>query len=233
VIDSLPFLRPPPCRASALSEDDSDAWHDAATRRASILSTGSTGYASAGDDGYASFGDGGSSPSLAGSPTQAGMLRRQQSSGEYWQAGSAPASPAAAGARAAHLAVAIPASPPASPFAYAEPDTARSGGGGGGVGGGGGGVSKLDASPGLQIPILARVRALEERLPRVERPVRRHLPDGLPSASVGQGTLVARVAALERAMDVVLRAQEAALAEAEEDDAGAGATGCSSCCCVM
>jgi hypothetical protein len=52
------------------------------------------------------------------------------------------------------------------------------------------------------------VRALEEKLPGVERQVKRHLPHGeLPSKAVGQGTLLDRVAALEHAMDTLLRAQ--------------------------
>ncbi len=55
----------------------------------------------------------------------------------------------------------------------------------------------------------ARVRALEEKIPSVERPVRKYLPPGveLPSKAVGEGTLLSRVAALERAMEALLRAQ--------------------------
>ena len=55
----------------------------------------------------------------------------------------------------------------------------------------------------------ARVRALEEKIPAVERPVRKYLPGGepLPSKVVGEGTLLSRVAALERAMEALLQAQ--------------------------
>lgn len=42
----------------------------------------------------------------------------------------------------------------------------------------------------------------------MERPIRRYLPPGEPpSKSVGEGTLLSRVAALERAMDALLAAQ--------------------------
>lgn len=67
----------------------------------------------------------------------------------------------------------------------------------------------------MQIPILARIRALEERLPDVERGVSSYLPPQSPSASaaVGQGTLQGRVVALEKAMDALLRAQTVAMGD--------------------
>jgi hypothetical protein len=88
-------------------------------------------------------------------------------------------------------------------------------------------------SPAQQIPILARVRALEDRLPAVEARLRPQLPRGEmpPSAGVGQGTLLARVAALERAMEVVVRAQEAALDERQS--ALRGSRGCCGACSIM
>lgn len=65
------------------------------------------------------------------------------------------------------------------------------------------------APPLLPARCAARVRALEEKLPEAERGVRRYLPPGgeLPSKACGQGTLLSRVQALERAMDTLLRAQ--------------------------
>ena len=85
-----------------------------------------------------------------------------------------------------------------------------------------------------QISILARVRALEERVPAVESRVRRYLPvsEGPAGRNVGQGTLLGRVAALERAMDAVLVAQQAALDEAQQR-AAEQQPGCCSCCAVM
>lgn len=55
----------------------------------------------------------------------------------------------------------------------------------------------------------ARVRALEQRFPDVEKGLRRQLSSGdnLPSRSIGTGTLLSRVVALERAMDTLLVAQ--------------------------
>ncbi|KAI7842782.1 hypothetical protein COHA_003528 [Chlorella ohadii] len=101
-----------------------------------------------------------------------------------------------------------------------------------------GSVSKAHAhgsavpAPMLQIPILARVRALEEKLPGVERQVKRHLPHGeLPSKAVGQGTLLDRVAALERAMDTLLRAQDTAL-DQQRRQAEESGSGCN-CCTIM
>ncbi|KAL6781574.1 SEC14 [Auxenochlorella protothecoides x Auxenochlorella symbiontica] len=89
---------------------------------------------------------------------------------------------------------------------------------------------------GLQIPILARVRALEQRFPDVEKGLRRQLSSGdnLPSRSIGTGTLLSRVVALERAMDTLLVAQETVLEETRRSGAvqpeNPGACGC---CTVM
>ena len=83
------------------------------------------------------------------------------------------------------------------------------------------------------------MRALEERLPGVERPLRSYFPPGeLPSKQVGQGTLVGRVAALEGAMDAVLRAQESALDAQQAALADGGGQGgrsgsCCACCTIM
>ncbi|KAL4418792.1 hypothetical protein ABPG77_005506 [Micractinium sp. CCAP 211/92] len=89
-------------------------------------------------------------------------------------------------------------------------------------------------SPPTQIPILARVRALEEKLPETERHIKRYLPPGseLPSKAVGQGTLLHRVQALERAMDTLLRAQDTAL-DAQRHRGEDRGRGCNSCCCIQ
>lgn len=61
--------------------------------------------------------------------------------------------------------------------------------------------------------ILARIRALEESIGVVERPLRKQLRtagESLPSETVGQGTLIHRISLLERAMQVLLTAQERA-----------------------
>ncbi|PSC67121.1 Glutamyl-tRNA(Gln) amidotransferase subunit A [Micractinium conductrix] len=97
-------------------------------------------------------------------------------------------------------------------------------------------VSSSVPAPPLQIPILARVRALEEKLPDAERHLKRYLPPGgdLPSKAVGEGTLLSRIDALERAMDTLLRAQETALdQQRHRTSAELADSGCCSCCCMM
>ncbi|GAB4823183.1 hypothetical protein N2152v2_010229 [Parachlorella kessleri] len=97
-------------------------------------------------------------------------------------------------------------------------------------------TDELIPSPPLQIPILARVRALEEKIPAVERPVRKYLPGGepLPSKVVGEGTLLSRVAALERAMEALLQAQDVTLTEAKRraEQQHASRT-CCGCCIII
>ena len=101
-----------------------------------------------------------------------------------------------------------------------------------------GATSKITGADGLpgatQISILARVRALEDRLPAAERQVRQHLPanEPAPSRTIGQGTLLGRVAALEKAMDTLLSAQQVVM-----DDNATGnkktRSGCCACCTIM
>ncbi len=86
----------------------------------------------------------------------------------------------------------------------------------------------------LCLPSAARVRALEDRIPEVQRGLRRHLSqlDPLPSRMVGQGTLVGRVAALELAMDTLLAAQT----EVMDSRGGLGEsdrTSSCGCCSIM
>lgn len=91
-------------------------------------------------------------------------------------------------------------------------------------------LEKEKESISMQIPILARVRALEEKIPDVERPVRRYLPPSQahPSRDIGQGTLASRVTALEKAMEALLRAQEVALERSEQESSR-----CCACCSIM
>lgn len=72
----------------------------------------------------------------------------------------------------------------------------------------------------------------------VEGRVRKHLPQSgaLASRGVGQGTLVARVGALEAAMEMMLVAQEAAMDEAQaqqQQRAQQQRRGCCSGCALM
>ena len=66
---------------------------------------------------------------------------------------------------------------------------------------------------------------------------RRYLPPGGAAATraVGQGTLLARVEALESAMDALLRAQDAALAPQQQQHSGGGGSSSQrcGCCCIM
>lgn len=79
------------------------------------------------------------------------------------------------------------------------------------------------------------MRALEEKIPAVERPIKRYLPAAeVPSKAVGEGTLLSRVAALERAMETLLRAQDSALNEAKRRaEQPQASRGCCSCCTIM
>jgi CRAL/TRIO domain len=93
-----------------------------------------------------------------------------------------------------------------------------------------------DGMPGAtQISILARVRALEDRLPAAERQLRQHIPanEPLPSRTVGQGTLLGRIAALEKAMDTLLTAQEAAMDDNVDARNRKARSGCCACCSIM
>lgn len=89
-------------------------------------------------------------------------------------------------------------------------------------------TSKGDAVPlPMQIPILARVRALEGKLPKTGH-----------EGSTPQGTLLQRVEALERAMDSVLRARENSVESQQHLPSGSkpsksGSSSCCSCCCIM
>lgn len=76
------------------------------------------------------------------------------------------------------------------------------------------------------------MRALEERLPEVERPIRSqfHGREELPSRTIGQGTLFGRVVALEKAMDTLLRAQQTAMDQQAASKAGSG---CCAGCTLM
>ena len=73
----------------------------------------------------------------------------------------------------------------------------------------------LNLNPNLTPPLLlstsfaARVRALEQKFPELEVRLRKQLSpaEQLPSKNLGTGTLMSRVAALERAMDTLLVAQ--------------------------
>jgi hypothetical protein len=59
----------------------------------------------------------------------------------------------------------------------------------------------------LSVPILDRVRALEEQVPGLEEKLRKHLGRERPRPVSGGGTLVARVEVLEEAVDTLLQAQ--------------------------
>jgi hypothetical protein len=90
------------------------------------------------------------------------------------------------------------------------------------------------SKPTEHVSILARLRALEAQLPAVERPLRPYLnsEEVVLSASIGQGTLLRRVAAMEAAMDALLRAQQAALLDHKAKN-GKRMLGCSGCCSLM
>jgi len=95
-----------------------------------------------------------------------------------------------------------------------------------------------------QIPIIARVRALEEHVPQVERGMKKYLPsssDELPSKIVGQGTLASRISALERAMETLLEAQQVSIQENNNggrdqdgnNNDNKSSSSCCACCTIM
>lgn len=94
-----------------------------------------------------------------------------------------------------------------------------------------------------QIPIIARVRALEEHVPQVERGMKKYLPsssDKLPSKMVGQGTLASRISALERAMETLLEAQQVSIQEnssggrdQDGNNDNNNSSSCCACCTIM
>ncbi len=59
----------------------------------------------------------------------------------------------------------------------------------------------------LSVPILNRVRVLEEHVPGLEAKLKKHLGRERPRPVSGGGTLVARVEVLEEAVDTLLQAQ--------------------------
>jgi hypothetical protein len=92
--------------------------------------------------------------------------------------------------------------------------------------------------------ILARIRALEGSIGVVERQLRKQLRTAgehqMPSETVGQGTLIHRISVLEKAMQVLLTAQERAVStspmgtQVHESGGNARKPGaCSGCCSVM
>lgn len=59
----------------------------------------------------------------------------------------------------------------------------------------------------LSVPVLERVRELEEQVPGLEAKLCKHLGRERPRPVSGGGTLVARVEVLEEAVDALLQAQ--------------------------
>ena len=83
-----------------------------------------------------------------------------------------------------------------------------------------------------QKSILARVRALESTLPTAERRLKKFVPSHSNLVkSLGSGTLLSRVEALEQAMDVLLCSQEAAISR--KDIERKENKGCLPCCSIM
>ncbi|CAL8462059.1 g1590 [Coccomyxa elongata] len=95
-------------------------------------------------------------------------------------------------------------------------------------------ASALQMRPGiaearLSVPVLERVRELEEQVPGLEAKLCKHLGRERPRPVSGGGTLVARVEVLEEAVDALLQAQEAQLKEQAEK----AKSKCLPCCCIM
>lgn len=80
-----------------------------------------------------------------------------------------------------------------------------------------------------------RIRAIEERLPDMEKSLKKRLPSNkpLPSRSTGQGTLLMRVATLEKAMDLLLQAQSEIINERSASGGQSKGGTSQRCCAVM
>jgi len=65
-------------------------------------------------------------------------------------------------------------------------------------------------TPVHQVPVIERVNALEDQIPVIEAGMSRALPSTVPkpSSMIGQGTLLARIAALENAVQLLLETQD-------------------------
>lgn len=63
-------------------------------------------------------------------------------------------------------------------------------------------------SPMQQLPIIERVKTLEDQIPSLEAGMSRELGRHKPSAELGQGTLLSRVEALEHAVSRLVEAQD-------------------------
>lgn len=92
-------------------------------------------------------------------------------------------------------------------------------------------------SPMHQVPILERVKGLEEQIPGIEAGMSRACQvsfgkNNLPSRLIGQGTLIARVEALEQAISILMETQESFLVAKKYSQAVTKQSS-TSCCNLM
>lgn len=86
-------------------------------------------------------------------------------------------------------------------------------------------VDETNVSPLKQVPLIERLKKLEEEMPKVEESMCRTLHGKRPSSMIGQGTLLSRVEALEKAMGILLETQESLLVAKRRSG--------SQCCTIM
>ena len=84
-------------------------------------------------------------------------------------------------------------------------------------------------SPMQQLPIIERVKTLEDQIPSLEAGMSRELGRHKPSAKLGQGTLLSRVEALEHAVSRLVEAQDSIMVANKANVDGGGC----SCCTLM
>jgi len=84
-------------------------------------------------------------------------------------------------------------------------------------------------SPMQQLPIIERVKTLEDQIPSLEAGMSRELGRHKPSAELGQGTLLSRVEALEHAVSRLVEAQDSIMVANKANVDGGGC----SCCTLM
>lgn len=87
----------------------------------------------------------------------------------------------------------------------------------------------IELSPLHQVPILERVKGLEEQIPGLEAGMSFDRQER-PSRLIGQGTLISRVEALEQAISILMETQESYMVAKKYSDA---VTKQSGCCTIM
>ena len=90
-------------------------------------------------------------------------------------------------------------------------------------------------SPLHQVPIIERVKGLEEQVPSLEASMSRDIPkEGpRPSSLIGRGTLLSRVVALEQAVSILMETQESLMVAHKTNQSKLRRNAGSACCVIQ